>query len=69
VAVRRWSGQTIGAHQQTAPFAFAPDVVDPLAGQNLRAVEVPAISDDIEMVTTKSVLGLRCDIAPLLQKR
>src|SRR5215470_3405009 len=36
-----------------------------LAGQNLRAVEVAAISDDIEMISTKNVLGLRCDAGKL----
>src|SRR5215475_13032553 len=36
-----------------------------LAGQNLRAVEVAAISDDIEMVSTKNLFGLRCDVGKL----
>src|SRR5262249_19176893 len=31
-----------------------------LPGENLRTVKVAAISDDIEMISTKNVLGLRC---------
>src|SRR5260370_16565308 len=36
-----------------------------LACQNLGAVEVAAIGDDIEMVSTKNAFRLRCDVAKL----
>src|SRR5437660_4591832 len=35
------------------------------AGQNLGAVEVAAIRNGIEMVSTKNVLRLRCDLGKL----
>src|ERR1700730_17856762 len=36
-----------------------------LACQNLGAVEVAAIGDDIEMVSTKNAFRLRCDVGKL----
>ena len=57
-----------------SPSDFAPDVIGfgivtvmstCSQARIFRTVQVAAISNDIEMVSTKNVLGLRCDVGKL----